>query len=427
LTSGSIARAALFITGAAAVWYALERTPPSAPRPAELLDASRALASWTRPDTLDSGETLERVLRRSGLEPAAVQGVISAAAAVRDMRRMPAGMAMEFVSDSVGLPPSEIILRLDVDHRLRITRADSGAWRAAEEWLPWTVDTVLVRGVVRSNLYDAMSDAANQMFPTDAARNMLVARIADVYEYRVEMTMDLRVGDSVHAVVQRRRGPEQTTRVDTVLAARLFLGTRRLEAFFFPDERRRVRYYDGVGKSLATAFLRNPIEFARISSRFNPRRFHPILRTWRAHRGTDYAAASGTPVRAIADGTVQRAVYNPGGYGNFVDVRHIGGLVTRYAHLRGFAAGVTPGARIGQKDIVGYVGMTGLATAPHLHFEVIRNGVQIPPAEALGRAEGRPLPTPEMPAFDRARAPLVELLNQVEGPVRLSPVMAAAR
>ena len=427
MTSGVVARAGLITLAAAAVWYALERTPPSAPRPAELLDASRALASWTRPDTLDSGETLERVLRRSGLEPSAVQGVISAAAAVRDMRRMPAGMAMEFVSDSAGQPPREIILRLDVDHRLRIMRADSGAWRATEERLPWTTDTVLVRGVVGSNLYDAMSDLSNSLFPSEAARNMLVARIADVYEYKVEMTMDLRVGDSVHAVVQRRRGPEQTTRVDTVLAARLFLGTRRLDAYFFPDEKRRVRYFDGVGRSLATAFLRNPIEFARISSRFNPSRFHPILRTWRAHKGTDYAASTGTPVRSIADGTVLRAVYNPGGYGNFVDVRHIGGLVTRYAHLRGFAAGISPGARIGQKDIVGYVGMTGLATAPHLHFEVIRNGVQVPPAQALGRAEGLPLPAPQMPAFDRARAPLVELLNQAEGPVQLSQVMVTAK
>ena len=201
------------------------------------------------------------------------------------------------------------------------------------------------------------------------------------------MNPSFSVGDSVHAVVQRRRGPEQTTRVDTVLAAQLFLGTRRLEAFFFPDDKGRLRYYDGVGRSLATAFLRNPIEFARISSRFNPRRFHPILRTWRAHKGTDYAASTGTPVRSIADGTVVRAVYNPGGYGNFVDIRHIGGLVTRYAHLRKIEtkvdALVTAGQRIGQ------VGSTGRTTGPHLHFEVRIDGRPVDPTSALlvGRLE----------------------------------------
>jgi murein DD-endopeptidase MepM/ murein hydrolase activator NlpD len=415
-----IARAGLFAAAAFVAWFALQRSRPLAPRPAELLDASRADPSWRWPDTLERGETLDGVLRRGGVDPAMVPDIIAAAAAVRDPRRMPAGMAMEFVSDSTGVPPREIVLKLGVDRRLHIRRAPDSTWTATEEVLPWTTDTVLVRGVVQSNLYDAMSQMAHALFPGNAPQNALVARIADVYEYRVEMTSDLRVGDSVYAVIERKRGPEESVRAERVLAARLFLGKRMLEAFFFPDESRRGRYYDAVGKSLETAFLRAPIEFARITSRFQKSRFHPILKTWRAHRGNDYAASSGTPVRVIADGTVIRAVYNPGGYGNLVDVQHGKGLVTRYAHLRAFGTGIRAGTRVLQKDIIGYVGMTGLATAPHLHFEVLRNGVQVPPATALGRAEGRPLPSGVLPSFDRAREPLVALLSQPEGVVRLA-------
>ncbi len=259
------------------------------------------------------------------------------------------------------------------------------------------------------------------MFP-GAAREALFGAVARVYEYRVDMTRDLHAGDSVDALVERARGPDAITRVNKVLATRLYLGGKALEAFYFPADssgQRRAKYYDAGGMSLATAFLRMPIEFSRISSNFGLR-LHPILNVRRMHEGTDYAAVAGTPVRSVADGTVLGAIYNPGGYGNMVEIRHINGIVSRYGHLRAFARDIRSGARVSQGQTIGYVGMTGLATGPHLHFEILVGGRQTDPRIALRRADGTPLDKRDRPRFDQLRAVLAALLAQGDGVVRLA-------
>lgn len=421
-----VARAVLLCAAALIVWYAFRRPAPEPGKPAELLDTtSRAVLFWRAPDTLDNGETLNRLLKRGGLADSVARQVIGAAAVVRDPRRMPAGTRVDFVGDSTESAPHEVVLQLAIDRLLHVVRQDDGSWRASEEQLPWTTDTVVVRGAVRTNLYDAFSAATSTLFPGDA-RNDLVVRVATVYEYRVDMTRALWAGDSVYAVVQRRRGPNFATRVGSVLAARLLVHGKSIEAFLFPDSTHRRAYFDTLGTSLATRFLRTPIEFARISSHFSLSRFHPILQTWRAHRGTDYAAVSGTPVRAIGDGRVVRAGYSDGGYGNVIDIDH-GSIVTRYGHLRAFAAGIHAGVRVTQAQTIGYVGMTGLATAPHLHFEILKGGVQVNPEVALANAEGVPLPAGERPSFERMRAFLSGLLARPEGVVRMAAVTTAAR
>lgn len=410
------------LTGAAAliVWLAFGRPAPNAARPAEPVDtAARAVSLWRRPDTLSSGETLNAVLRRGGVDDASARDVIAATATVQDMRRLPAGMPVEFVSDSQGRAPREIVFTLDIDRLVHIERDSSGGWRAREERLPWTTDTVEVRGAVHNNLYDALSPQASRMFP-GSSHDALVVRIANVYEYKIDMYSDLRTGDSVYALVQRSRGPNRTTRVDAVLAARFFTSGHPLDAYLYPDSARRAHYYDAAGRSLATMFLRTPIEFARISSRFSLSRFHPILQMWRAHRGTDYAAATGTPVRAIADGTVLRIAYEPTGYGNVIDVQHANHVVSRYGHLRAAAAGLHAGSRVVQGSTIGYVGMTGLATAPHLHFEILRNGAQVNPAIALRSAESAQLSAAELVRFAQTQGALARLLRHAEGVARLA-------
>jgi murein DD-endopeptidase MepM/ murein hydrolase activator NlpD len=151
------------------------------------------------------------------------------------------------------------------------------------------------------------------------------------------------------------------------------------------------------------------LSFRRISSVFGRRR-HPILGTWRAHKGMDYAASSGTPVRSVGNGVVVFAGRTTG-YGNRVDVRHPNGFVSRYGHLRGFARGVKRGARVSIAQTIGYVGMTGLATGPHLHFEVLVGGVQRNPRDALSSKSGEPLPERERPTFDRARTAYLALIE----------------
>jgi len=366
-------------------------------------------------DTLRRGETLDLLLRRAGLDGAAILQVVKAAP-ILDPRRLPPGLAVEFARDNDSTPAREIRFKLDVDHLLRVARVDSTRWEATEEHLPWQTDTVVVRGAVESNLYDAFGGPVVQMFP-GSSREALVLDVADVYKFRVDMTRELRTGDSLYAVVERIQGPESTTRVARVLASRLFVAGRPIEAFFYQVPSSRNVYYDAAGKSLATAFLHSPIDFARVTSGFGMR-FHPILKIRRPHRGVDYGAVRGTPVRAIGDGTVTRAGSDPGGFGNVVEVRHSNGYVTRYAHLNRFGAKGRRGTRVMQGDVIGYVGMTGLATAPHLHFEILVRGSQTSPTTALRNVDGTPLPSGARTAFEVRRAALLALLDGAAGVVQ---------
>ena len=165
-------------------------------------------------------------------------------------------------------------------------------------------------------------------------------------------------------------------------------------------------------------FLRAPLEFRRISSTFGTR-FHPILGRWKAHKGTDYAAAPGTPVRAIGDAVVLRAGWS-GGYGNMLELRHRNGFVTRYGHLRGFAPGVRAGARVNIAQTVAYVGTTGLSTGPHLHFEVLVDGAQRDSRTALRSTAGEPLGRRELGAFELRKEQRLSMLAGTPGIVRLA-------
>ena len=394
-------------------WVGLRRGVRA--RSAELAgDAVRVGAARRQLDTLARGETLDHLLRRGGLDGAAITQLL-AAAPMMDPRRVQPGLPVVFTRGDPTAPASEVLFKLDVDHLVRVTRVDSTEWRANEERLPWFTDTIVVRGAVAANLYDAVQGPAAKLFPGQS-RDALVIEIADVYKFRVDMSRELRTGDSLHAVVVRVRGPEATTRVGQVLASRLFVAGRAIEAFYFERPAIRNVYFDGAGKSLATAFLRSPIEFARITSAFGMR-FHPILRIRRPHEGVDYGAASGTPVHAIGDGTVIRASGNASGYGNVIEVRHPNGFVTRYAHLSRFGAKGRQGTRVTQGDVIGYVGKTGLATAPHLHFEILVGGQQTSPTRALRNVDGTPLPGAAIPAFQKQRSAMLALLSRAPGVV----------
>jgi murein DD-endopeptidase MepM/ murein hydrolase activator NlpD len=170
-------------------------------------------------------------------------------------------------------------------------------------------------------------------------------------------------------------------------------------------------FFDQTGKSLRAAFLRAPLEFRRISSVFGGRE-HPILGGWRMHKGLDYAANYGTPVRAIGDGVVIRRGWS-NGYGNVLEIRHRNGYITRYGHLSRYAPGINVGTHVAMGQYVANVGSTGLSTGPHLHFEVIVNGQQRDPRIALKQQGGEPIPASERTAFDQFRD---RLLAQLDAP-----------
>ena len=370
-------------------------SPPDSRSPGDLFSPPRDTTVWTRTDTLGSGEALTSLFVRDGLTPDEAAQALRAASMIDD-RRVPAGMQVRLVGDSTEERPREMTLQLSVERAVHLSRVGE-EWTAREERTPWLTDTVVAHAVIRRSLYEALDADVGALLPK-GARAELAWALADIYEYRIDMSRELQVGDLVRVAFERRRLPSGVSRIGTILSAGIQRSGEELQAIrFLPAGSLNGQYYDQGGRSLRAAFLRAPLSFRRISSVFGMRK-HPILGELRSHKGTDYAASAGTPVRSIGDGAVIFAG-RKGGYGNLIEVRHSNGFVSRYGHLRGFAAGIRSGSRVAIGSTVGFVGMTGLATAPHLHFEVLVDGVQRDPRSALGRAAGQPLLAGDMAPF----------------------------
>jgi len=442
------------LTGARAVTYtavallavaALRFTPAiDARRPAELFDGSRGEANagpaanhlsadaatfepaspgttseerpvwWQRVDTLGRGESLAALLGRHGIGGEQATRVVRALAG---LRTLPQGLVVTLGGTSGDSLPSELTLHFAADRIVNLHR-DGASWARRELRVPPKLDTVAVIGTIRSSLYEALDGAAPTL--PRGARHQLAWTLADIFEYRIDMSRDLQRGDGFRVLVERSVSPGGAVKLGRVLGASFDLQEQEIEAVRFTSRGASGEFFDGNGKSLRAAFLRAPVEFRRISSVFGRRR-HPILGIWRQHKGTDYAASQGTPIRAIGDGVVIFAG-RKSGYGNVVEVRHRNGYVSRYGHARGFARGVRRGASVSVGQTIAYVGMTGLATAPHLHFEMLMSGVQRDPRVALQQLKGgEPIPARERSAFDRVRMQLRTTIDQ-----RLAAAAAAS-
>ena len=383
------------------------RTPAEPPRAGEVLveapepEPGPSLVEQT--DTLQRGQSLVALLAARGLRDEASAAL---RAAPLDARRIPAGMPVivrQLSSDSL---PNEVVFQLGVDRLVRLVRTDSG-WVGEQETLPWTTDTVAVAGVIRSTLFDALAEGAAVL--PQRARAELAYTLADILEYRVDMSRDLQEGDSFKVLFERQTLPTGAVKVGRILATNFSLSGDEVSAFHYLSRTTSGKYFDQDGKSLRAAFLRAPLEFRRISSVFGLRR-HPILGVMKAHKGTDYAANSGTPVRAIGDGVIVRANYHRG-YGNVLEVRHRNGYVSRYGHLKGFRRGVRVGTRVTVGETIGYVGSTGLSTAPHLHFEMLVGGQQRDSRKVLAQLKGgEPIGGSERADFQAERERLLATL-----------------
>jgi murein DD-endopeptidase MepM/ murein hydrolase activator NlpD len=419
LTAAAIVALGVVVLGIAWSHHSVVASFPAQARPDTAASATRAgppngsdSTGWTvRSDTLHAGETLSGLLQRAGVRNADAPKILAAATNL-DPRRAPAGLPVQVRTARGDSTPSEVVFQLAVDHLVHVRRLGDSTWAGTEERLPWKTDTIQVHGVIASNLYAALDDSAASILPK-GARSELAWSLADIYEYRVDMSRELQPGDGFRVLFERSQGPGGVVRVGSIIAARFDLSGAETDAVRFTNGAGRSEYFDQTGRSMRAAFLRAPLEFRRISSTFG-RRLHPILGIWRNHTGTDYAANAGTPVRAIGDGVITFAGRR-GGYGNMIDIRHRNGIVSRYGHMRGFAHGIRPGKVVAIGETIGYVGMTGLATGPHLHFEIIIDGHQRDPRTALRRDTGLPIAAAELPRFDAMRDTLLAKLSGAVG------------
>ena len=320
------------------------------------------------------------------------------------------------------LPEGEELRGVDValtpDETVRLSR-DLLGWRSELIETPVYIDTLYATGEIEDVLWNAVVMNPILAGLTFEDRNNLIDHLDQVFQWQVDFSRQIRVGDTYRFAFEREVRPDGSMRAGKLLAAELVnQGTAFHAIWFDPNGDGRGSYFDLEGESVRRAFLLKPLAYRRISSRFTNSRFHPVLRTWRSHRGVDYAADSGTEIMATSDGVViQRGP--DGGYGNSVQIRHPNGFVTRYAHMRGFRSGVVVGSRVKQGDVIGYVGSTGLATGPHLHYEMLRGGRHIDPL-SVDLPAGDPVPADDRLRWRDEMTVRVALLETIPGagPVR---------
>lgn len=386
------------------------RLDPIEARPVETVDV-RALAS---------GETFGELLQEV-LDGNEIQSLLMAFREQASPRRMRVGTEVSLrYADLDRLRGVDVAL--NADETVRLTREGTG-WRSSIVETPVFTDTLLVVGTIEESLWTSLM---RNRFLADVPSNdrgILVDHLDKVFQWQLDFSRQIQRGDGYRVAFEREVRPDGTMRAGHIIAAEFVnLGTPYHAVWFDPNGDGSGSYYDLDGKSVRRAFLAKPLEFRRISSRFTNARFHPVLNRWRAHRGVDYAADTGTPIMATADGVVQHR--GPlGGLGNAVVVRHANGFVTRYGHMSRFASGVGVGTRIKQGETIGYVGMTGLANGPHLHYEMIRSGSHVDPL-AVEMPAGDPVPADDLDRWQVELSPRLAMIESL--PVVGNPRFARA-
>jgi len=258
---------------------------------------------------------------------------------------------------------------INQDEQLIIQRQD-GEFQITRQPIPYTVEVEPIGGIIQSSLFATVADLGES--------SELAIRIMDIFAWDIDFIRDIRQGDYFIALVEKRYRDGNLSGYGQLLAAEFSNQNQNYYAFNFKDGDHKASYFDENGKSLRKAFLKAPLKYTRISSGYTKRRFHPVLNRWKPHLAIDYAAPVGTPVRAVADGTVIQKSYDRNN-GNKIRLRHPNSYETTYIHLSKFARGIKKGRRVRQGDIIAYVGATGLATGPHLDFRVFKNGHAINP------------------------------------------------
>lgn len=370
-------------------------------------------------DTLEAGQTLAGLFAQVGLSANEVARAVDRVREFESPRRMRPGLAVRYEVQRGEEAPRSLTLRLDPDRTLELTRR-AGAWEARLDSVPVTTDTIRIAGRIQSSLYGALL-AGDTARLVEGEEGELAYGLSRIFRWQIDFFRDLRPGDAFRAVVTRKLRPDGTVREARILGAEFVNDGRKIRAIWLGADDPDVRgYYAPDGRSLQTMFLRAPLNFP-VTSGFSGRRYHPVLHRVRAHRGIDYGAPHGQPVRATGAGRVTRAG-TWGGYGRMVEVRHNSRFRTRYAHLSRLS--VRPGQRVAQGEVIGRVGATGLATGSHLHYEFLVNGQQRNPA-TLDLPPGDPVPDALRDRFLESRRRMIQMLGSV--PVPSSTVLPDAR
>lgn len=382
----------------------------------EMLQASSASSSPAQASkqpawkelSVKSGDNLSSIFGRAGLNDRDIYELFDGNKSAKELRSIAPGQKMAFLVDNDGKLQELKYFKNNLDS-LIFTRNNSG-FTTQEISLKPEVRRVFREGSINSSLFAAAKQAG--------LPNNLTMDLANIFGFDIDFALDIQKGDSFRVIFEESYLDGKKIGTGAILTAEFTNGGKTYKAVRYTSKDGTTRYYAADGKGLNKAFLRTPVDFARISSSFSLGRLHPVLNTIRAHKGTDYAASIGTPIRATGDGKVIFAG-REGGYGNLIVIQHGQGYETRYGHMNSFAKGISNGSRVSQGQIIGTVGKTGLATGPHLHYEFhvngqVRDPVTVPLPQSMGIAAN------EKERFNAATQTLVAQLEDFKHNSRLA-------
>lgn len=379
-------------------------------RPAAAEDARRPPPAEMKHVTVRNGDSLYLIFNRKGLAQTDLHHLLASGERGKGLKRLRPGQSVAFLQGRDGKIDR---FHHEVDELTTVQFMRSGdGFTSRVVTREYDRHVAVKNGVIESSLFAAARGVPDQV----------IYQLVDVLEWDVDFARDLRKGDSFSLLYEELHVDGRRVRTGNVLALE-FRPQRAgdpIRAFRYTDSNGDTDYFTPDGRPLRREFMRNPLRFTRISSRFSKSRLHPVLRIRRPHRGVDYAAPRGTAVRATGEGRVSFAG-RKGGYGKTVLLTHGNGYTTLYAHLSRYAKGVRKGARVRQGQVIGYVGSTGIATGPHLHYEFRINGVHRDPLKVELPLAAQ-LDATELKKFQRAIAPLIARIDTL-GATQLAGVV----
>lgn len=373
---------------------------PSLPAP-ENGSPDNTQQQWTDL-TVSSGDTLSAMFAQVGLSATELYRVVNSSEEANVLNRLYPGNELSFQMSQPGQLDTLKVMTSPLEGFQFARLGDS--YEATPINIQPEVLQVQKHGQIAASLFMAADEA---QIPAG-----IIMEMADIFGGVIDFLLDPREGDQFSLIYEEKYLDGERVGTGDIIGAQFINRGREYLALRYQNEAGQIGYFSPAGESMQRAFLRNPLDVFRISSNFNPNRRHPILNTIRAHKGTDYAAPTGTPIRATADGTVTWAGRN-GSFGNLVVIKHHGAFETKYAHLNTYANGVKKGSRVQQGQIIGYVGSTGSATGPHLHYEFLINGVHKNPRTVVDQLpQVVSLEESEMPRFRASTQTLLEQFAQ---------------
>lgn len=341
---------------------------------------------------LEHNKTLFELLIESDFSSQDIHNIVSAAKPYYNLNRLSTTTKIELYRDyTPSVIPTRLQFEISLSSVLKIERLSGSEWKAEVFERNVTRKVLSFKGELKSTLWE--SALAAQMDPS------LVVNLSEIFAWQIDFNREPRQGDTWRLSVERIYVDGKAVAWGKILAAEYVNDGRKFSAVQFVKDGVDHGYFDLEGNNLRKMFLKSPIKFGRISSRFNMRRFHPVLKVARPHLGVDYAAPTGTPIHVIGDGTVIKKGYH-GGAGNMLQIRHNSSYMTAYKHLSRFASGLKVGSKVRQGQVIGYVGSTGLSTGAHLHFEMWQNSRYVDPLRVVAPA-ALPIASSDLGVFQK--------------------------